>query len=140
MNNLKEFLQSKLRDSDVEMLKTMEDGQESGDFVPSDYFGHADDCFDSGFNLGYTDAIMEVINFLGNMEIVATSIIFRSESSDRYLFLDADSHTSEDLITNLKKEWYVKNETLYIEDVESTIFDTKELEKLVQDLLDSYEE
>ncbi|CAH9014355.1 hypothetical protein VP249E411_P0205 [Vibrio phage 249E41-1] len=72
---------------------------------------------------------------------MATVICFKSESSDTYMFIaDKVEYSSvETLVEGLSKEWYVEEEPLYVEEVISQDFDTKELRKKVNTLLENIE-
>lgn len=72
---------------------------------------------------------------------MATVICFKSESSDTYLFVaDKAEYTSVDeLIEGLSKEWYIGSEPLYVEDILTQDFDSRDLAKKVDILLESVE-
>lgn len=72
---------------------------------------------------------------------MATAICFKSESSDYYLFVaDKSEHESVDsLVESLSNQWYIKEEPLYVEEVNTQDFDQKELIKKVNALLETVE-
>lgn len=69
---------------------------------------------------------------------MATAVLLKSESADYYLFAkdDVELRSVEDFIHLLQQEWFI-SEDLYLECISSEKFDSSDINKAVQDLLDN---
>ena len=65
LEQLQKKIEDKLNTNDLETLNDVSDEIESGEWEGAgDWFGHTDDCFDRGMELGRAEAFEEVINII----------------------------------------------------------------------------
>lgn len=60
-----EKLESMLSESDLEIADIIDDADYDG---AESCFGHADDCLDTGRDLGYSEAVSEMIAFVKKLK------------------------------------------------------------------------
>ena len=69
LEQLQKKIEAKLNTNDLETLNNISDEIESGEWEGAgDWFGHTDDCFDRGMELGRAEAFEEVLNIVKNMQ------------------------------------------------------------------------
>lgn len=71
---------------------------------------------------------------------MATAISFTSESGDHYLDLFENGETIEEIVSNLKENYGSEFQYLYVQNCESSNYDTSEVEgKITEEIEASYE-
>lgn len=69
LDELKLQIESKLNTNDLETLNNITEEVESGEWEGAgDWFGHTDDCFDRGIDLGRAEAFEEVLDIIKNLQ------------------------------------------------------------------------
>ena len=69
LEQLREQVETKLDADDLETLNNVYDEIEAGEWGGAgDWFGHTDDCFERGMELGRAEAFEEVLNLIKNMQ------------------------------------------------------------------------
>lgn len=69
LEQLQKKIETKLNTNDIETLNNIADEIESGEWEGAgDWFGHTDDCFDRGMELGRAEAFEEVLNIIKSMQ------------------------------------------------------------------------
>ena len=62
-------IKNNLNTNDLETLESVNEEVSSGEWEGAgDWFGHTDDCFDRGLDLGRAEAFKEVLDMIGEME------------------------------------------------------------------------
>ena len=65
LEKLQKQIEAKFDINDIETLNDIANEIESGDWEGAgDWFGHTDDCFDRGIELGRAEAFEEVLNII----------------------------------------------------------------------------
>lgn len=69
LEQLQKKIEVKLNTNDLETLNNISDEIESGEWEGAgDWFGHTDDCFDRGMELGRAEAFGEVLNIIKSLQ------------------------------------------------------------------------
>ncbi|AOQ26798.1 hypothetical protein [Vibrio phage S4-7] len=69
LNELANKIKNNLNTDDLETLESVNAEVESGEWDGAgDWFGHTDDCFDRGLDLGRAEAFKEVLSMIEAME------------------------------------------------------------------------
>lgn len=65
LEKLQKQIEAKIDINDIETLNDIANEIESGEWEGAgDWFGHTDDCFDRGIELGRAEAFEEVLNII----------------------------------------------------------------------------
>ena len=68
LNELANKIKNKINTNDLATLESVNEEVESGDWEGAgDWFGHTDDCFDRGLDLGRAEAFKEVLSMIEAM-------------------------------------------------------------------------
>ena len=69
LEKLQKQIKTKLNTNDLETLNNVFDEIESGEWEGAgNWFGHTDDCFDRGMELGRAEAFEEVLNIIKSFQ------------------------------------------------------------------------
>lgn len=69
LSKLANKIKSRLFTNDLETLESVNEEVESGEWEGAgDWFGHTDDCFDKGIDLGRAEAFKEVLDMIEVLE------------------------------------------------------------------------